>query len=354
MTSLPYQHERDVAEQLAREAAQILLHYRRTGFDVELKTSAEDPVTVADREASELIVAGLREAFPDDGILSEELLDTDERLSRERVWIIDPIDGTKEYVDGTPDYCVSIGLSVNGQAMLGVVLAPEKDELFSGIVGQGVWKNGQPSGFSDRAPQDSVIAVSDSEHERELHRYPLPHMKPSGSIALKLARISAGEADATFTMSPRSEWDIAAGMALVEAAGGVYSRRNSAPIVLNSPRPELRRGFIGGRADTVAWLKDELVRLDVPEQIHGVTEQDDVWVLVPDEVRALVQPGKNLHLRQAGGSEQPGRLVAWALVQPQPGRAQLLRLEGEAFHQDILQRDLVRIYGPLEAASSGG
>jgi len=136
--SADYTQERLVAEDLARQAGVILLHYRRHGFEVELKTSQDDPVTVADREASELIVAGLRAAFPHDGILSEELLDTDERLDRERVWIIDPIDGTKEYVDGKPDYCVSIGLSVRGEAVLGVVLAPENDELFTGIVGQGV------------------------------------------------------------------------------------------------------------------------------------------------------------------------------------------------------------------------
>ena len=108
--------ERAVAEDLAREAADILLHYRRNGFEVELKTSADDPVTVADREASELIVAGLRKAFPDDGILSEEMLDSADRLGRERVWIIDPIDGTSEYVKGSPDYCVSIGLSEIGRA----------------------------------------------------------------------------------------------------------------------------------------------------------------------------------------------------------------------------------------------
>ncbi len=340
----PYARERAVAEDLARQAAQILLHYRRHGFDVEHKTSQDDPVTVADREASELIVAGLRAAFPDDGILSEELLDNADRLSRQRVWIIDPIDGTSEYVKGSPDYCVSIGLSVNGQPRVGVVLAPENDELFSGVVGQGVWKNGQPSGFSRRVPNESIIAVSDTEHARELHRYPLPSMMPSGSIALKMARISAGEADATFTMSPRSEWDVAAGMALIEAAGGMTTRRNGQPIVLNSPQPNIARGVLAGRPDVVEWLKGELLRLKVPEQIHGVTPDIDVWTLAPEEAQSGMQSGANLHLRQASGA-----LVAWALVRANDDLSggTLERLEGEEEHADTLHKDLIRIYGPL-------
>jgi myo-inositol-1(or 4)-monophosphatase len=342
-------HERAVAEGLAWQAGEILLHHRRHGFEVELKTSRDDPVTVADREASVLIVAGLRAAFPGDGILSEELLDTADRLGRERVWIIDPIDGTKEYVDGTPDYCVSIGLSVRGRAVLGVVLAPEKNELFSGVVGQGLWKNGVPTGFSDRPPEQSVIAVSDTEYSRELHRYPLPNMKPSGSIALKMARIAAGEADATFTMSPRSEWDIAAGMALIAAAGGDTTRRNGAPIQLNSERPAIERGIIAGRPDTVAWLNTELKRLKLPEQIHGVTPADDVWALAPAEAQEGALAGLNLHLRQAVG-EHGAELLAWALVRPTENQAVLERLEGSEVHRGVLLKDLVRIYGPLSGA----
>ncbi|WP_425147377.1 3'(2'),5'-bisphosphate nucleotidase CysQ [Deinococcus sp.] len=345
MISSPnYTQERAVAETLARRAADLLLHHRRAGFQTEHKTSADDPVTVADREASELIVAGLRSAFPADGVLSEELTDGPARLTRERVWIIDPIDGTKEYVDGTPDYCVSIGLAVGSEALLGVVLAPDQDELFTGIVGQGIWKNGQSAGFSTREPQRSVIAVSETEHARELHTYPLPNMKPSGSIALKMARIAAGEADATFTMSPRSEWDIAAGMALIKAAGGTTTRRNAQAILLNQPDPNVGRGILAGRPDVLAWLTAELLRLEVPEQVHGVSASDDVWALAPAEAQAAVRAGARLHLRQAGG-----RLVAWALVRP-GARPVLERLEGAEPHRAVLDRDIVRIYGPLTRA----
>ena len=93
---MTYANERQIAENLARQAGELLLRHRAAGFSVEYKTSKDDPVTVADTEASELIVAGLRAAFPGDGILSEELTDTAERLNKNRVWIIDPIDGTAE------------------------------------------------------------------------------------------------------------------------------------------------------------------------------------------------------------------------------------------------------------------
>ena len=107
--------------------------------------------TAADREASRLIVQGLHAAFPADGLLSEEETDAPERLGRERVWIVDPIDGTKEYVSGSPDYCVSIGLSVAGQPVLGVVYVPATDELLLGrSVGCGAAQLRPPSRLSVR------------------------------------------------------------------------------------------------------------------------------------------------------------------------------------------------------------
>ena len=104
-------------------------------------------------------------------------------------------------------------------------------------------RTASPVGFSNRPPEEALISVSDTEYKRELHQYTLANVKPSGSIALKLALIAAGEADATFTMSPRSEWDIAAGMALIAAAGGSVTRRGGGRITLNSPQTSIRQGF---------------------------------------------------------------------------------------------------------------
>ncbi len=342
LRSMTYAKERQIASTLARQAGELLLEHRAAGFSVEYKTSKDDPVTVADTEASELIVAGLRAAFPGDGILSEELTDTAERLSKRRVWIIDPIDGTAEYVDGTPDFAVSIGLAVDGEAVLGVVNAPARQALYSGVVGENLTKNGEPAGFSTRPPAEALIAVSDTEHRRELHRYPLPQMLPSGSIALKLALIAAGEADATFTMSPRSEWDIAAGMALVQAAGGQVTRRGGGHIALNSPEPAIRQGLIGGRPDVVAWLEDELFRLAVPEQQLGLTDTDEAWALLSPADQERLRGEAHLHIRHAAG-----QVVALVLLDD---HRRVRRSEGDALHLGVLMRDLTRAYGPLQGA----
>ncbi|WP_293909633.1 3'(2'),5'-bisphosphate nucleotidase CysQ [Deinococcus sp.] len=336
--------ERALAEALALKAGALLMRHRAQGFAVEYKTSPDDPVTLADTEASALIVAGLSAAFPDDGILSEELTDNAERLSKSRVWIIDPIDGTKEYVEGSPDFCVSIGLSVNGEAVLGVVYAPAHQDLYLGVVGDGVWHNGTSSGFSARPPETAVIGVSDTEHKRELHQYPIRNMQPSGSIALKLALIASGALDATFTMSPRSEWDIAAGMALIRAAGGVTTRRGGAAIALNSPQPSIRRGLVAGRLDVVQWLERELWRLAVPEQQLALVPSDATWTLLSEADQGTLPGGEALHIRHAAG-----RLTALILLEAAEHGLSVVRAEGDAADLRVLSRDVTRFAGEAGA-----
>lgn len=334
-------HERTVATRLAREAGRLLSLHLARGLTVEHKTSADDPVTAADREASDLILAGLRSAFPEDGLLSEEAADDAARLGHERVWIIDPIDGTKEFTSGSPDYAVSIGLAVAGEPVLGVVYAPATDELFAGAVGLGVTRNGEPTGFSPRAGY--VVSVSDTEFQRELHACDLPGMAPSGSIALKLARIAGGEADVTFSMSPRSEWDVAGGHALLRVLGGDLRRRDGRPIRYNSARPHLEQGIIGGRPDALAWLEGELVGRGLPTAHLGLTPQDPAW--------ATLAPGDQEALRGRGGvCVRHGGGRALALIVVGPGGT-VERAEGDAFHLDRLSRDVTRALGTVNTAA---
>ncbi|MVN88120.1 3'(2'),5'-bisphosphate nucleotidase CysQ [Deinococcus sp. HMF7620] len=332
--------EQKAAERLAREAGALLLSHLRVGLTVEHKTSADDPVTAADREASALITRGLAQAFPDDGLLSEEEADSPERLTRSRVWIIDPIDGTKEFSTGSPDYCVSIGLAVDGEAVLGVVYAPATDELFAGVVGAGVTLNGQPVSPAAAGPEWRV-AVSDTEHSRELHAVPLPGMVPSGSIALKLARIAAGQADVTFTMSPRSEWDIAAGHALLRAAGGDLRRRDGRPVRYNQPRPHIEQGLIGGQPGALAWLDGALSAHRLPTAHLGLTPADPAWSLLgaADQEALAEHPG--VFMRHAGGE------VLALLVMDLPTR-RVERAEGDAFHLERLTRDVTRALGTVQ------
>lgn len=332
-------HELSVASGVAREAGALLQAHLRAGFTVEHKTSADDPVTVADREASTLIMTALAAAFPDDGLLSEEETDDRARLNHDRVWIVDPIDGTREYSTGLPDYCVSIGLAVGGQPVLGVVYAPETDELFTGVVGQGAFLNGQPVPAPHSGP-DWRIAVSDTEHRRELHATPLSGMKPSGSIALKLARIAAAQADATFTMSPRSEWDIAAGHALLRAAGGDLTRRDGRAITYNQPRPHVEQGLIGGQPRAAAWLGDQLRALHLPTAHLGVQAHEPAWSVLKPADRAALQGHPGVNVRHADG-----QLLALLIVHPDTRQVQ--RAEGDAFHLDRLTRDVTRALGTV-------
>ncbi|WP_189067881.1 3'(2'),5'-bisphosphate nucleotidase CysQ [Deinococcus radiotolerans] len=330
-----------LAQDLAREAGELLREHLRRGLTVEHKTSADDPVTAADREASTLIMTRLAQVFTLDGLLSEEEEDRQDRLSAARVWIVDPIDGTKEYSTGLPDYCVSIGLAVGGEPVLGVVYAPDTDELFSGVVGRGVTLNGQPVPAPSAGP-DWRIAVSDTEHGRELHRSGLTGMKPSGSIALKLARLAAAQADATFTMSPRSEWDIAAGHALLRAAGGDLRRRDGRPIRYNQSRPNIEQGLIGGTPGALHWLDAQLRQHRLPSAHLGLTSRDPAWTLLPAPDRAALDGHPGVNIRHADGE-----LLALLIVNPQT--RQVERAEGDAFHLDRLTRDVTRALGPLQS-----
>jgi myo-inositol-1(or 4)-monophosphatase len=344
MTTHPnFQPELDTAITLVREAGALLLSHLARGITVEHKTSAEDTVTAADREASALIVAGLKAAFPGDGLLSEEETDTPdnqtERLGRERVWIIDPIDGTNDFIKGSSDFSVSIGLAVGGEPVLGVVFAPASGELFAGVVGAGVTKNGEPTGGSPRS-DSFVIAISGTEYKRELHLHDLPGMKPSGSIALKLARIAAGEADATFTMSPRSEWDIAAGHALLRVSGGELLRRDGLPIRYNQPSPHIEQGIVGGRPEALAWLTAELAARALPTAHLGLEESALAWATLSQADRVALAGHGGVNVRHAGGQ-------TLALLVIDPATRTVERAEGDAFHLSRLTRDVVRAIGAL-------
>ena len=128
MTAGDLHHELDVAIRLARQAGEAILEHYQTGLAVH-KKEGDEPVTLADRVADDLIVRGLRAAFPHDGLLTEESDDDPSRLEKERVWIVDPLDGTTEFISGTGDFSVQIALTVAGRPVLGVVYQPTADLL---------------------------------------------------------------------------------------------------------------------------------------------------------------------------------------------------------------------------------
>jgi len=234
------------AEEALDAAMALALRCAAAGVTVEKKAD-DSPVTAADREIDGLLRDALVE--PGDGWLSEESEDDPSRLERDRVWVVDPIDGTGSFAAGRRDYSVSIGLLVGGRPALGAVGSPANGVKVVGGPGFGLQVSGAPSWKLRAAPGKPRVVMSRSEMKhgeaRGLdERVPV---QPVGSAAYKLALVAAGFADATWTMWPKHEWDVAAGAALVLAADGEVWLPRGGHLRWNRPRPRFR-SFAAARA----------------------------------------------------------------------------------------------------------
>ncbi len=205
------------AESAAAEAsAAVLRVFQDKTFSVSSKGEA-GPLTTADLESNRILEMRLRALLPDAGWLSEESVDDPARLSCEDVWIVDPIDGTKEFVAGNSEFSVSAGLSRNGRPLLGVVAMPAEGVQIAGGPG-GVRKNGRPAVLSRRETlEGSTILVSQTEYGRGTFKSLEAdfNIRPMGSIARKLALLAGGEGDLVVSLYPKNDWDICGGTALV-------------------------------------------------------------------------------------------------------------------------------------------
>ena len=239
-----YARELEVAAAAGREAGVAIMRYYGEDCSVAGK-GPESPLTRADMEANACIRKTIAEAFPGDGWLSEETADSAERLSRRRVWIVDPLDGTKEFISRVPEFCVCIALVEDGRPVVAVSYNPATERLYAAELGCGATVNGAICRVRETSRlAQAVVLASRSESARgewasfqgkfEIHL--------TGSVAYKLAQLSAGRCDATFTLTPKNEWDICAGTLLVQEAGGRVSGLDGLPIAFNRPstlRPEM-------------------------------------------------------------------------------------------------------------------
>jgi myo-inositol-1(or 4)-monophosphatase len=214
------------------EAAGILSQFTPGWIRADRKPSDGSPVTEADRSVNRALRRFLLR--DQEGWLSEEDQDDLERLKKKRVWIVDPLDGTREFVAGIPEWSVSIAMVDRGRAIAGGICNPATGEVYLGSKETGVTYNGKPAYVSKKELlEGAVVLASRNEVERgewACYQNASFVVHPLGSVAYRLARVAAGLADATWTLDSRSEWDIAAGVALVEAAGGyVQFLPNSQP-----------------------------------------------------------------------------------------------------------------------------
>jgi len=227
-------------EAALERAAAVLSRFTPGAVEVQYK-AGHDPVTEADRALDDALrTVLLREG---EGWLSEETADDLARLNKPAAWVVDPLDGTKEFVQGIPEWCVSIAWVQNGEALAGGILNPASGETFLGSRSNGVKRNGEPVQVSPRRELPGALVLgSRSEFKRgEWKQFQDGSLvlRPVGSVAYKLALVAAGLADATWTLVPKHEWDVAAGTALVQAAGGIVRNLDGSPVAFNRRKPWL-------------------------------------------------------------------------------------------------------------------
>jgi myo-inositol-1(or 4)-monophosphatase len=231
----------------ALEAAREVLNRFTPGAIATEYKVGHDPVTEADRAVDEVLRKTLLR--PGEGWLSEETVDDFTRLDKQRVWVVDPLDGTREFVQGIPEFCVSIAMVENHVPVAGGICNPVTDELILGSRDTGVTYNGKPAQPSQRRElQGSLVLASRSEMKRgEWKQFESSDFttRPMGSVAYKLGLVAAGRADITFTLVPKNEWDVAAGAALVLSAGGFVRTLDNTDLKCNQKNP-LITGLIAG------------------------------------------------------------------------------------------------------------
>ncbi len=227
--------EIEIAEKLARTAGARILEHFDAGFVVEeksLNAHYSEPVTIADRDASQIIVKGLAKKFPNDAILSEEEPDDIERrIESERVWIIDPLDGTKGFTEKQNDFAVQIGLVENGSPILGVVFQPIGDVLYSAVKGGGAFMTTPEVGSQrlhvsgNESFEQMTMAVSRSHRSKKMgqifEHFGFRDEFAHGSVGLKVGFVARQTADIYIHLSPHTKfWDTASPQIILEEAGG--------------------------------------------------------------------------------------------------------------------------------------
>ncbi len=255
-----YEKELEVAIEAARRAGAAIaeIYDAKDTSHVE-KSDDRGPLTEADTRSNTILIEAIQSAFPTDAILSEETKDTPERLDKRRAWILDPLDGTREFTLQIPEFVVSIGFVVDGEIAAGVLYNPASRELFTGLVGgEATWKGSPCRVSGHQAFEGARFLVSRSEYKKGwFDKYKdQVALTPMGSVAYKFGLVAAGQAEASFTPEPRNEWDLAGGVACVIAAGGLATDGRGAPYRFNRPDP-LHIGVCG----TNGWLHERVLGL---------------------------------------------------------------------------------------------
>ena len=231
------------------KAGEIIMQYYCDDYEIKEK-GYHNPVTTADKEADSYLKSTLMSARPQYGWLSEETVDSKNRLNKEKVWIVDPLDGTKEFIEGVPQFVVSIALVEKGIPIIGVLHNPVTKETFHAAKGGGAYLDqGQYRCSIKDSTRDMVILNSRSETRRGLwepYKKHFKELRPIGSVAYKMGLTAIGKADIFATLRPKNEWDICAGTCLINEAAGKVINLNGKDITFNNQKTLIEPGLIAG------------------------------------------------------------------------------------------------------------
>ena len=247
----------------AHEAGSLATRY--SGPDAKRwdKGGNEGPVTEADLAVDALLRTRLMSARPDYGWLSEETPDNPDRLSRRRVFIVDPIDGTRSFIEGSATWAHSLAVADEGRIIAAVVFLPLKAKLYSAAAGRGASLNGQAIRASDQQNLSgaSILATKPSYEPQNWRGREVPqmvrHHRPS--LAYRLSLVAEGRFDAMLTLRPSWEWDIAAGALILQEAGALGTDRTGGTLRFNNPHPQVN-GVIAAGAGLHQALSSRLAR----------------------------------------------------------------------------------------------
>ncbi len=227
-----------------RAAGDLALVMARKGFR-QWKKLDGTPVTEVDIAVDALLKERLHGKTPDYGWLSEESADGPDRLSRERLWIADPIDGTRSFAGGGDEWCIAVALVSGSRPVLGAIYRPVVGEYYRAVAGEGAWLNDRPLRLtSSRGLQGARVignasAVKTIQREANIE----PIYGTDVPLALRLARVASGDFDAALSSTPKHDWDLAAGDLIVREAGGLVTNRQGEALTFNRARPS-QEGYI--------------------------------------------------------------------------------------------------------------
>jgi len=283
LSKLSLTAELEFAIKTAREAATIVNTFYVGSSEVRYK-SENEPVTEADRSANQHIVARIQAVFPNDGILSEESKDDLIRLENERVWIVDPLDGTKEFIARNGEFSIMIGLAIGGRAVLGVVMQPDPGLLYAGSIDQPalLYEDGEPISLlvSDVDAANKMTLVTSRSHRPQIvdkmsKSLRINRERISGSVGLKVGLIARNLADLYVHPSPGcKEWDLCAPCALLESAGGVMTDCWGNPLRFNQRDVRAHNGIIASNGKIHGELAEAVGRIC---EESGYNQDDGFW-----------------------------------------------------------------------------